>query len=108
MEKVNFSDMNMSEVEQWENRNNALVLFGAEEDTAISFQRCENEDDEWEDDELVILVDGLDKPIILSEQQVESLNAYLINNFSATKREIEKIVQEGRRREECRNKRVGC
>ena len=105
-EVKNFSEMTPEEVLQWEGENMAIVLFGVEENTAISFETQERGEDEWAQEELVIYVDGLDKPIILSEEQVASLTAYLLNNFSATKREIQRIAEEGRRQEKYLNERL--
>jgi len=71
-----FGDMTLEEIEEFEKKANAIVLFSDER--GVAFQKGVDSPDEF----LVIQVDGVEKPLILHKEQVVFLMRYLGDNFS--------------------------
>ena len=70
-----FADMTIPEMEEWENKANGVIFFDHER--GISFQKSRTEDD----NALIILIDGIKKPIILIDAQIGRLKQYLNTKF---------------------------
>jgi hypothetical protein len=72
-----FGDMAFGEVEKWERETNSLVLFDDASSTiGIAFQKSKSDEPA-----LVIQIDGLKRPVVLFEDQIDDLMNYLKENF---------------------------
>ena len=73
-ERFNFGDMTLDVIDQYEKENNAIVLLS--DNRCVMFSGCDGNNNT-----MVILVDGLKKPIWVGTRDIIKLKDYLNKNF---------------------------
>jgi hypothetical protein len=71
-----FGDMTPEEIEKFEKESNSIVLFYDER--GINFQKSK---EDGNDKTLFIVIDGMKKPIVLYDLQINALKSYLNSSF---------------------------
>jgi hypothetical protein len=71
-----FGDMTPGEIESFEKRSNSIVLF--DEETGINFQKSREDGDEA----LIILIDNVERPVVIFGSQIDTLKSWINNNFN--------------------------
>lgn len=69
-----FACMSYEEIKKFEVSTNSVVLYNR--NRMLAFQKCKGDDNS-----IAVIIDGIKEPILLFDNAINDLKAYLNNNF---------------------------